>query len=360
MRLLSIPILFFSAFILLSQSPSKVRIIHSDLNLGRMVNNQQIRILKGSVHVVRDTVHMFCDSAFYFENDDKLVLLGKVYLDNGHRKLRALKITYYQESDLFESEGKVRVTGPDDSLYAHRLLYYQKKKESIATDSVYILSKKDNVVITGEKAFFSDEKNYFRVENNARFLQVDSAKKDSFRVFAETLEYFGDTLQFALASDSVIILQGNLKARADSTWYYREKEIAWLKGNPIVWLEKSELQGMKIKATFDSTKINHLDVYENAQAKTLNDTIPNEYNILTGKSIEFFITKNKPDLIIARNNASSIYYLNEEGDKGSNYSTSDSIYVFFREGKPDSIEIIGGAQGTYYPDSYKGEKKFGN
>jgi lipopolysaccharide export system protein LptA len=359
MRLLSIPLLLFSAFFLLSQSSSNVRIIHSDLNLGRMVDNQQLRILKGSVHVVKDTIHMYCDSAFYFEAQNKLVLLGNVEVDNGQRKIRALKITYYQDKDLTVSEGKVRVTSPDDSLYTHRLLYYQKKKEATATDSVFIWSKKDNVFITGKNGYFNDEKRYFRVQDSAYFLQIDSVKTDSFQVFADKLEYYGDTLKYAVASDSVIILQGDLKAQADSTWYYRDKELAWLKGNPIVWFEKSELTGNIIKASFDSTVINHLDVYENAQAKTLNDTIKNEYNILKGKTIEFFITKSKPELIIARNNASSIYYLSEQDDKGSNYSTSDSIYVFFQEGTVDSIEIIGGAEGTYYPDSYKEEKKFG-
>ena len=69
MRLSAVPVLIFSGLMLLSlyQSKSKIRIIHADFNLGRKVQNEQLRILRGSVHVVKDTVQMYCDSAYYYE-----------------------------------------------------------------------------------------------------------------------------------------------------------------------------------------------------------------------------------------------------------------------------------------------------
>jgi len=75
--------------------------------------------------------------------------------------------------------------------------------------------------------------------------------------------------------------------------------------------------------------------------------------------LNYYLLRHNPELVISRLNASSKYFLNQDADQGSNYSTSDSIYVFFKSGKLDSIEIIGGAEGIYYPDSYKGERKFG-
>ena len=116
------------------------------------------------------------------------------------------------------------------------------------------------------------------------------------------------------------------------------------------------MTGKRIKALFDSTKIKNINIYDDAYTRTLSDSLKNEYNILKGKAIELFIEEEKPKLVIARYNASSTYYLEEETEKGMNYSTSDSIYVFFKKGELDSIEIIGGAEGVYYPDSYKGVK----
>lgn len=357
---LKLTVLFlFLAIIIFAQSESKIRIIHADLNLGRKVNDEQLRILKGSVHVLKDTINMYCDSAFYYEDRDKIELMGNVHIDNGVRKLFAKKIDYYPEADLAECFWNVKVSGPDDSLFSQRLVYNLKTEEASATTDVYIWSKPDDAIILGDKAYFNNTDNYFRVSGNSHFIQLDSTLKDSFQVRAIKLEYFSDTLKYIVATDSVKITKGNFKAFSDTAWYYLKSEIAWLRGKPIVWVDNSELTGNQIKAEFDSTEIKNIHIYENAFAKTLNDSAKNEYNILKGRSIELLLKDEKPNLIIARKNASSTYYLIEDSEKGINHSTSDSIFVYFKAGELDSIEIIGGAEGTYFPESYKGAKTFG-
>jgi len=362
MRLSVLPVLLFAGMMLLSQSQSKskIRIIHADYNLGRKVDNQQLRILRGSVHVVKDTVQMYCDSAYYYEQRNVLELMGRVKVNNGHRIVRANKIIYFPDDDLTECLGNVRATSTNDSLYARRLVYNLEKKDATASGDVYLWSKKDYTEVTGQHGYFNDANSYFRVSKNSHFTQIDTASQDSFQVFSEILEYYGDSLNYAYAVDSVKISQGEFLAHSDTAWYYNKTEIAWLKGNPVAWIEKSELTGTLIKAQFDSTELTHIDIIGNARAKTLQDSSETDYNILTGKSIEFFIEEKKPKLVIARDNATSLYYLSEQNDKGTNYSTSDSIFVFFKEGELDSIEIIGGAEGIYYPDDYKGERVIGN
>lgn len=362
MRFCLLPALLFVGLILMSQSQSKskIRIIHADYNLGRKVNNEQLRILKGSVHVIKDTVQMFCDSAYYFEQRNVLELLSNVVVNNGSRKVKANKIFYYPDDDLTECIGNVRATSDQDSLYTKRLVYNLDMKDATATGDVYLWSKKEKTIVTGQQGYFNDTRSYFRITENSHFMQIDTTTQDSFQVFSEILEYYGDTLNYAYAVDSVKISQGDFLAHSDTAWYYNKSEIAWLKGNPIAWIEKSELTGSLIKAQFDSTDLKHINVSGQAKAKTLQDSSETDYNILTGKSIEFFIENKKPKLIIARDNATSLYYLSEQNDQGVNFSTSDSIFVFFKEGELDSIEIIGGAEGIYYPDSYKGEKALGN
>jgi lipopolysaccharide export system protein LptA len=359
MRFFTIPILLFITIMVMAQSKSKIRIIHSDLNIGRKVGNEQLRILKGAVHVVKDTVHMYCDSAYFYEERNMLELLSNVRVDNGHRVIRAKKIIYFPDDNLVECIGFVRSSSDTDSLFTHRLVYNLKKKEAVATDSVFLWNREERVFITGDKAYLEEERDYFRVTRDAHFVQIDSSTQDSFQVVAQKLEYFGDTLNYAFAVDSVTIWQGGLKTESDTAWYYSKTEIAWLRGKPTVWFENNELNGDEIEVKMDSSKVKRLMVYKNAVAKTINDSLKNEYNLLKGKSIEFFMDENKPRLIIARLNASSKYFLTNETDQGINFSTSDSIYVFFKAGTLDSIEIIGGAEGIYYPDSYKGERKFG-
>ena len=102
MRLSVLPVFLFAGLILMAQSTSKskIRIIHADYNLGRKVNNEQLRILKGSVHVIKDTIQMYCDSAFYYEQRNVLELMGRVKVDNGLRTVKANKIIYFPDEDL--------------------------------------------------------------------------------------------------------------------------------------------------------------------------------------------------------------------------------------------------------------------
>lgn len=353
------PFLLFCGIILISQSSeSKIRIIHADYNIGKKINGEQLRVLKGAVHVVKDTINMFCDSAYYFDSRNVLELFGRIKVINGQRIVRSRRMKYFQNRNVIECIGDVKVTSSSDSLFTQRLVYNFDEEDASFAQDVYIWSKSENVVITGDYGYFNNQSNYFRVTQIGHFKQIDSTNKDTLHVWADKLEYFGDSLNYTIASDSVRIKQNSFIAHCDSSWYFTETEKSVLKGNPKVWFGKSILTGEIINASFDSTDLKYIYIVGKAVAKTLSDTSSTQYNILTGKSIEFFIENKEPQMIIARDNASSIYYLEEEQETGSNYSTSDSIFVYFKKGVLDSINIIGGAQGTYYPNSYKGEKTF--
>ncbi len=353
--------LLFSLFIfgcLFARSDSKITIIHADYNIGKKVNGQQLRVLKGSVHVVKDTINMFCDSSYYYDSRNILELFGRVKVINGERTIRAQKMKYFPNKDIIECDGNVKVTSSKDSLFTQSLVYNLKKQDASVAKEVYLLSKAEKVVITGNYGYFNTQTNYFRVTETGHFTRVDSANGDSLQVWAEKLEYFGDPFNNTLATNNVSIKQNNFKAKCDSFWYFIKTEKSILKGKPNVWFDKSELTGDIVNATFDSTAIKNIYIVGNAVAKTMKESSTTDFNILTGKSIEFFIKDRQPQIIKARNNASSIYFLEDETESGSNYSTSDSIFVYFKQGVLDSINILGGAQGTYYPDTYKGEKSF--
>ncbi len=354
-KLILLPFFLWS---LLAFYSSRIQIIHADLNQGRNINGEQLRILKGSVHVVNDTVHMYCDSAVFYEKINMLHLSGNVILDNGQRLLRAKQISYYPGLDKAICKENVRISGKKDSLFADKLTLLLANSSGTAKGNVYLKDKVQNAIIRGNQARYDKLSKNFECWGNARFFKQDSADSDPLTVTAENIRYFGGADARAVAIDSVVIKQGSFRSLSDSATYLTQKEQADLKGHPMAWVEKSTLQGQRILADFDSSRIKHIYIQTDARAVSLVDSIKKTYNVLQGKIIEFFLTYGKADSIISRNNASSIYYLDKEGgQQGSNYSTSDSIFVYFKNGKPDSIEIVGGAQGTFYPEGYKGEKK---
>ncbi len=345
-------------WLLLSFSVTRIQIIHADINRGRMINGEQRRILSGHVHVRNDTTHIYCDSAIFFEKRNILELMGNVLLDNGHRRLMARRVRYYPNLDKAVCEQDVRVSGKSDSLFADRLTLFLKTSSGHATGHVFLLDKNRHSNITGDTAQFDKITKNFLCRGNARFFKKDSSDTDPLIVTADKIRYMGGESPRASAMDSVTIIQGTFKSKSDSAVYFTKREQADLTGHPRVWVEKSTLQAKRILADFDSSRVKHIYLETKAKAISLVDSVKMNYNVLQGKIIEFFLTDAKPDSIISRNNASSIYFLEQNGEpQGSNYATSDSIFVYFKDNKPDSIEIIGGAQGTFYPTDYKGAKK---
>lgn len=346
----------------IQQSPSskgQLIVEHADRNMGKEVEGEQLRILEGNVHIRQDTLNMFCDRAVFFESKDKLEFTGNVLIDNGHRKLRAEKIDYYPNRNWADCFGHVVITGKTDSLYSRKFSYDFDAEYAVAEGNLYLADFENNVKIWGQFGTYEARNNRSKVRTDARLVQIDSSSQDSFIVTANRLKYIADSLAMAIALDSVTILQGKLKAICDSAIYFPDEEVARLYKKPVVWYENNELEGEEIKAIFDSLEIKFIEVTGDAIARSVVDSLKEKVNILKGEKIEFTIEEGEPRRIVSQVNAVSIYYLEENGvDQGTNFATSDTIYIYFEEGQLDSIDIIGGSEGIFYPENYKGEKAF--
>jgi len=354
--------IFFISYLLLGlYQPPKDRLFieHADENIGKRIDGKQLRILRGNVHIRQDTLNMYCDQAVFNENMSKLIFTGNVLIDNGHRKLTAEKIDYYPDRNWADCYGKVSITSTTDSMFSDVFSYDFEEKNAVAEGNVYMSDQENQVQIWGNIGGYQSNSGYSYVEKNARMIKVDTASQDTFTVIANYLKYQSDSIKKAIALDSVIILQGNLRATCDSAVYFTDEEIVNLYINPYVWFEENELKGNYIQAVFDSLEIKTINVFGNAVASNHSDSLKTKTNVLRGKMINFYIEDKKPQTIVAKINASSVYYMEKDGvDQGNNFATSDTIYIFFKEGELDSIDIIGGSEGIFYPSDYKGEKAF--
>jgi len=352
------PLLMLLAFLFtVAQKNNRVEIIHADTNSGRVVEGEQLRILNGHVHIRKDSVHLYCDEAVFYSRQDFIRLTGRVRIDNGLRKLRGPFLDYYPKTDIAEAYGGVTLTDAEDTLYARRLRYDMKTDTVRAEEKMVYLNGPRCIRLSGERAFYNRTRARLHVWENARFEQRDSSTLDTLHIRAGHFFYFKTPNRYLYARDSVVVTKGSFHARADSMRYVPDEEMVYLMGRPRVTVEKNLLLGSRIRALLDSNAVKHVWVNDQARALSPRDSLSGLKNRLSGKEIELFIEDKKPVLIIARENAGSRYFVESETEKGENRATADSIYVFFREGKADSIVVSGGVRGTYYPDSYKGERK---
>ncbi len=354
------PTILLIVFLSFANGSDGLRLIHADKNIGEKIGSQLVRIFKGKVHFQQDTLHMYCDEARFLDKENKIEFLGNVLINDGTNILWARRIDYYPDLKQAICTGNVRIKGKSDSLSAEYLKYSFENKKATAQENVFLFNRDENVRIWGKYGFHNPEDEYSFVKGDARLVRIDSSgsKADTFTVNAQRLEYFAKE-DYAVATDSVFITQDALRAVCDTAIYYNDREITWLINNPFVWYQENRLHGDKIRAQFDSLIIRKLFIYGEASAETIVDSASNKISKLTAKEIQFDIVEKKPKTILAFDNATSIYYLEEEGkDKGINYATSDTIIIHFTKGEVDSIQIIGGAEGVFYPAGYKGAKKF--
>ncbi len=336
----------------------RIEIIHADKNQGRMEAGEQLRILSGHVHVRKDSLEMFCDRAVFYTKQDYVHLTGHVRIDQGARRLSSAQLKYYPREDHAFAFGNVLLTTAEDTLRAGQMTYDLARDTLLARYDVRYHNPLKGTRLFGETAFFDRDRDYLHLYGNSRVVQKDDGSADTLRVWSEHLYYWKSPTRQLLARDSVRLEQGDFHARADSIRYDLDREMAYLMGRPRVITGKNILNGNFMIAEMDSSSVRRVLVKNNATALSPRDSVSTEKNRLSGKEIELFLEDKKPTLIIARYNAGSIYYVDSENERGSNYATADSIHVYFREGKPDSIVVSGGVQGKYYPEDYKGVRKF--
>lgn len=355
-------LLLFLLFILFSgqviAGSKGLELIHADRTVGQKVNGEQIRFFEGNIHFRQDTLDMYCDRAFFYPEKNRADFIGNVHIEDGHRDLWADKIEYYPQTKQADCFGNVKIDEQENHLRAKETSFNFESEEAFAREDLFIYNKKNRVKVWGQFGHYKAREKFSEVQSNARLTQLDSSGTDSMTVTAGKLEYFRDPPERALATDSVVIIRGALKASCDSAIVFPERKIAWLKVKPVAWYEDNELTGTTIKLGFDSTGIRTIDVSENGKARNLADSLEGNWNKLLGKHIHMDVLEDKPQVLIASGNATSNYYLEESSsDPGMNFATADTISVYFKESQADSIRIVGGAQGTYYPKSYKGARE---
>ncbi|GAB4374676.1 MAG: hypothetical protein Kow0042_19480 [Calditrichia bacterium] len=338
-----------------SKSRSRLELLNADVSRGVVIDGKPLRILEGHVHARQDTLEIFCDQATYFEQERKILLKGKVVLIQGKDTLRAKEVTYFEESKIAIAEGAVRVNRPGQFLKCDYLEYHYNTEKVRATGEVLLHDAENRVYLTGKHAEYLPETKYSFIEKKAHLWQMDSSYSDTLHIYSRRMEYYFGDERRAIARDSVHIYQGILHAWSDSAIYFLDQEIAYLEKAPRAVQENNELAGTQMKLILEDLKLKQIIISGSARAISVEDSLLQKENRLNGREIIMFISEGRIRELWAISNASSFYYLKEgEEEKGMNTASADTIKAFFQENELDSILVIGGSQGTYYPQGYKG------
>jgi hypothetical protein len=134
-----------------------------------------------------------------------------------------------------------------------------------------------------------------------------------------------------------------------------DEEIAYLNINPHAIQDNSEMFGREMQLVMKNLELEKIMVEGSARAISVEDSALEKENRLEGREIIMFIANQELKELWAISNAKSLYNLKEDNEyRGVNAASADTIKAYFAKNELDSIRVIGGSQGVYYPEDYKG------
>ncbi len=335
---------------------SRLELIHADISRGYVENNIPYKLLEGNVHARQDTLEIFCERAVYSEVEKILYLRGNIHMYRGKDTLLADEARYFEDSQIALAEGNVQVFRPGQDMKSDYLEYHYVDDQIRANGNLYLHDEENNTFITAESGEFIPEKNFGYVRKHAHLWRIDSTATDTLHIYSNQMEYLFAERRRAVARDSVRIFQGNLFAVCDSAIYDIEEDIIYLESNPQAIQENNKMLGDAMQLILEDRELRQIKVSGEAKAISILDSITQKENRLEGRELIMYIENRKLSTIYAISNARSFYYLKEQQeDRGINVASADTIKAFLFADELDSIAVIGGAQGTYYPEDYKGK-----
>ncbi len=201
------------------------------------------------------------------------------------------------------------------------VLHDRKKAE---TDSI-VVPGKDTVL--REKATLLQADTMYREDSEHR-LEL----RERSQYYNNTPGPSSDTAasMYFIGYHNVLIYSDSLQGKCDSIWYAQSDSTIRMYRQPLLWPQKSQLKGDRIYLKLDSSKLKEVFVPRNAIMITRSG--PEQagmFDQIQGGTIRGYLRNNQMDSLIARPEASSIYFIKDD----------DGAYVGASEAKSEKIEV---------------------
>lgn len=198
----------------------KVYLLHADSLTFDADMSADYKVLHGNVKFRKDSMYMFCDSAYFYEQNNSLDAFGNVRMEQGDTLFIYGDLLYYDGAEqLAELRNNVRMINRNVTLYTDSLNYdmaenlgYYFVGGSIVDDENELVSVYGEYSPTTKDAKF----NYDVVLTNADYV-----------IYSDTLTYNTDSKMSYLYGPSTIVSDDNTILTTNG-WYDTAKDHAML------------------------------------------------------------------------------------------------------------------------------------
>jgi lipopolysaccharide export system protein LptA len=231
------------------------------------------------------------------------------------------------------------------------LFYDQGSGSNSARGNVYMFSKEDNIIITGEAADNYGDEGITRVFGHPVMKKVFEG--DTLYLTADTLVSIDDSLDVnkrLLAFHNVRFFRDDLQGISDSLAYVLADSILHLYDDPVIWSEGNQIEADSIYIVFENEQISTLNLIDNS-FMIMQDSVMN-FNQLKGKLMTGYFKNNDIDRLVVTGNSESLFYALDEEDYsmiGINRTLCSNMIIRFRENRASDVSFYVSVESTFIP-----------
>ena len=215
----------------------KVLLLHADSLTFDADRSADYRVLHGNVKFRKDSMYMYCDSAYFYEKDNSLDAFGNVRMEQGDTLFIYGDVLYYDGKDqLAQLRNNVRMINRNVTLYTDSLNYDMVENIGYYFVGGSIVDDKNELVsVYGE---------YSTETKDAVFNFDVVLTNEDYVIYSDTLRYNTDIKISYLFGPSTIVSDSNTIYTTNG-WYDTNTDQAML-------LDRSRLMGDKKMLTGDT------------------------------------------------------------------------------------------------------------
>ncbi|MEM9674858.1 MAG: OstA-like protein [Cyclobacteriaceae bacterium] len=233
---------------------------------------------------------------------------------------------------------------------ADRLFADELNKRYTANTNVEMVSREQDIIITGDSAFYRMQEGITKIFGNPVMRKV--MEGDTLYLAADTLVSVEDSIpanERILAYSHVRIFRSDLQGIADSLAYHILDSVLYFYQDPVLWAQGSQINADSINLELAEGQIHKMNAKDNSFVVSI-DTLKN-FNQIKGRDMEAFFNEGNISNINVYGNGESIYFPleNDSVVVAMNRILCSDIYIYFEENQLSSIRFDVKPEGKFIP-----------
>lgn len=341
-----------------SQKDPGKRIIldHADT----MRTRGDFRTLIGNVKIRRGVKVIFADHALWDGQTGLVNLSGNVKLIEPGQTMTARRISYYEDSGNYESDGNVDFLREDSIRIRCDYARFSDFDQILTLiDSVRIDNYADGAIITGQRGKWFKKTETAIIEHDPVYLLPGKNKNKLDTLIIKSKQItFKKTTNNALFTGDVELEIGEMLAVSDTLFHEPDSERTELTGAPIIWRNKDKLSGKKINLFSKDSELEHIIIKGEAVILSEAHELDERNNRLAGAEMIIKVVNDSSRHVHVEGDAEGEYHVWDERDvyNGVNLSAADVIELIIESNKVSEIKLEGRTSGAFYPPGMAPDK----